>query len=300
MKTMLITLMVLPIGLELPGFYNLSNSSDISTSEYTKKIRRAGIFGELELSFKDMIYLTLTGRNDWSTTLPKDNNSFFYPSASLGWVFTELDFLKGNRIMPFGKIRFSVAQIANDPGVYQTQTYYSRASVWDYYTWGLNFPLLGQAGFTLNQTLGNLELEPEETTSWEVGVDLKFFNNRLAIDFTYFNNYSDGLLLPVGLSGSSGYYFINMNAAGMSSKGIEAILSAKPLQGSNWNWDMLFNFTRIKNIVEKIPHDQTEFNMAWSDPWLVAKEGYPYQSFFGYDWYRDDHGNILIDDDPES
>jgi len=290
----------LALGLELPGFYHLSNSSDISTTEFSGQIRRAGIFGELELSYNSMIYLTLSGRNDWSTTLPEQNNSFFYPSASLGWIFTDLAFLKGNKILPYGKIRFSVAQIANDPGPYNTLTGYNRASVEDRFTYGLIFPLLGYTGFSLSNNLGNPELEPEKTNSWEVGIDLKFLSNRLAIDFTYFNNYSDGLLLPVGLSGASGYYYMDMNAAGMSSKGIEAVVYAKPLQNSNWTWDCFFNFTRIKNIVEKMPDDIDIFELSFGDPSVAAKEGYPYQSFFGFDWYRDDNGNVLIDDDPES
>ncbi len=291
----------LAIGLELPGFYNLSNSSDIFSSEYSMCIRRAGIFGDFQLSYNKMIYLSLTGRNDWSTTLPEDNNSFFYPSASMGWIFTELNFLKGNKVLPYGKIRFSVAQIANDPGPYQTASNYHRTHVSDFNTFiGLSFPLLGKTGFTLSRTLGNPELEPEKTTSWEIGADLKFFNNRISVDFTYFNNYSDGLLLPVGLSGTTGYWWINMNAAGMSSKGIEAVVYGRPVQNSDWTWDFFFNFTRYKNIVEKMPDDVDILALGWSDPWVVAKEGYPYQSFFGYDWYRDENNNVLIDDDPGS
>jgi len=289
------------LGLELPGFYHLSNSSDITTSESSSQVRHAGMFGDLELSYNQMVYLSLTGRNDWSTTLPKDNNSFFYPSASIGWVFTGLNFLKDNKILPYGKLRFSLAQIANDPGPYQTFTGYYRPWIWDYYSWvGLNFPLLGETGFTLSNTLGNPELEPELTTSWEMGVDLKFLDNRLAVDFTYFNNYSDGLLLPVQLSGASGFYQVNMNAAGMSTKGIEAIIYGNPIRKTNWHWDFTFNFTRYKNMVEHIPDNMESLGLGWRDPWLVAKEGYPYQSFFGYDWYRDENGKILIDDDAES
>jgi TonB-linked SusC/RagA family outer membrane protein len=291
-------------GLELPGFYDLSNSADVKTSEYGYQIRRAAIYGDLEVSYNQMVYLTLTGRNDWSTTLPKNNNSFFYPSASIGFIFTELDFLKDNKILPFGKLRFSVARIANDPLQHQTITTYNRADIWVFYTkgWnGLSFPLLGETGFTLSNTQGNPELEPELTTSWEIGADLKFLKNRLGVDFTYFNNYSDGLLLPVRMSGASGFYQINMNAAGMSTKGMEAVLYGNPIHNSNWHWDLTFNFTRYKNRVEKIPENMDGLVLgAWGDPWVVAKEGYPYQSFFGYDWYRDENGNVLIDDDPES
>jgi len=288
-------------GLELPGFYNLSNSSDVETSEYSYRIRRAAIYGDFELSYKQMVYLTLTGRNDWSTTLPNDNNSFFYPSASIGWIFTGLNFLKANKILPYGKLRFSVSRVANDPLQYQTATGYDRAHIWE--TWsnaGLVYPLLGKTGFTLSNMLGNPELEPELTTSWEMGIDLKFINNRIAVDFTYFNNYSDGLLIPLDLSGATGFWGINMNAAEMSTKGTEVILFGNPVRKNNWHWDFTFNFTRYKNRVEKIPESMEALGLAWGDPWLVAKEGYPYQSFFGYDWYRDVYGNVLIDDNPGS
>ena len=101
----------------------------LTTGQFSGQLRRAGIFGEFELSYNKMIYLTITGRNDWSTTLPEKNNSFFYPSASLGWIFTELNVLKGNKILPFGKIRFSVAQVANDPKWYKTNTGYTQTKV---------------------------------------------------------------------------------------------------------------------------------------------------------------------------
>ena len=287
------------LGLELPGFYDLSNSNDVSTSEYSYQIRRAGIYGDLEISYDQMVYLTLTGRNDWSTTLPEKNNSFFYPSASIGWIFTELNFLKGNKVLPYGKLRFSIARVANDPLQYQTVTGYERAEIYNYPSYSsLTFPLLGKTGFTLSNTLGNPDLEPEQTTSWEVGIDMKFIKNRISIDFTYFSNYSDGLLMPVGLSGASGYYEINMNAAEMSTKGIEAVLYGNPIQNTDWHWDFTFNFTRYKNRVEKILANMDAFRLAFGNPWVMAKEGYPYQSFFGYDWYRDENGNVLIDDDP--
>jgi len=289
------------MGLELPGYYNLNNSGDVETREYSYRIRRAGIYGDFLLSYKQMVYLTLTDRNDWSTTLPQSNNSFFYPSASVGWIFTELKPLKGNKILPYGKLRFSVARVANDPLQYQTTTGYDRAYIFE--AWGsagLSFPLLGQAGFSLSNELGNPELEPELTTSWETGIDLKFLDNRIGVDFTYFNNYSDGLLIPLELSGSTGYWGVNMNAAAMSTKGIEVILYGNPIRNNNWHWDFTFNFTRYKNRVEKIPEDMEALSLAFGDPWVVAKEGYPYQSFFGYDWYRDDNGNVLIDDDPGS
>ena len=288
-------------GIILPGFYNLSNSDDVSTSEYSYKIRRAGIYGDLELAYNQMLFLTLTGRNDWSTTLPEDNNSFFYPSASIGWIFTELSFLKDNKIFPYGKLRFSIARVANDPLQYLTVTGYDRTYIWESWSQaGLDFPLLGKTGFSLSDVLGNPELEPEVTTSWEVGIDLKFLNNRIAVDFTYVNNYSDGLLLPVDLSGASGYSRVTMNAAGMSTKGIELVLYGNPVRTSNWNWEFTFNFTRYKNRVEKIPETMEGLALAWGDPWVAAKEGYPYQSFFGYDWYRDENGNVLIEDDMES
>ena len=288
-------------GLEVPGFYNLNNTASISAGEYTTRIRRAALFGLLEVAYRRMMYVTLTGRNEWSTTLPPGNNSFFYPSASVSWVFTELKPLQDSRVLPFGKLRFSVARIANDALPYLTSTGYASYAIRNAYTsTGLSFPLLGKAGYTLANVMGSDDLKPETTTTWEAGTDMRWLNNRLAFDFTYFYQLSKDLLLNVQVSPATGYYSMYMNAASMTTRGIEAVLAATPVKTAAWKWISTFNFTRICNEVIELAPGVDKLALATTVGILGAAEGYPYQSFFGYDWRRDKDGNVIINDNPQS
>jgi hypothetical protein len=260
-----------------------------------------------------MLYFTLTGRNEWSTTLPQENNSFFYPSASISWVFTEMPGLRNLKAIPFGKLRFSIAGIANAPEMYRTSTYYEPGFIGDTWVYGLRFPMFGYTAFDISNTLGNAELKPEKTTTWEIGTDLRFINNRIALDFTYFNSYARDLLLNVPVAGSSGFLYMYTNAGEMSSQGIEAVLNMIPVQGKDWLWNTSFNFTRTRSVVKKLAPNidmivltGNDFITAFdafliiNDPVVGAREGDDYQSFYGYDWLRDDEGNIVINDDPAS
>ena len=288
-------------GLMVPGFYNISNSASISATEYTTHIRRAALYGILDLSWRNMIYATLTGRNEWSTTLPEASNSFFYPSASLSWVFTELKPLNQSKILPFGKLRFSYARIANDAQPYYTSTGYFQLPISAAYTTtGLVFPLLGKSGFTLYNVLGNANLKPEMTSTWEAGIDLRWVNNRIALDLTYFHQLSKDLLLSVPVSGATGYYAMYMNAGRMASEGIEAVLGLRPVSSMDWKWDAVFNFTKITNEVLELAPGVDAITLRGTVSYVGARTGYAYQSFFGYDWLRNEKGQVIINDDPSS
>jgi hypothetical protein len=288
-------------GLEIPGFYQLNNTSDLTATEQTTQIRRAAFFGILELEYRRILFLTFTGRNEWSTTLPASSNSFFYPSASVSWVFTELKPFLDNHILPFGKLRLSYAQVANDAEPYRTTTGYRSYSITDIFiTTGLTFPLLGNAGYSYNDIMGNDRLKPEKTSTWEAGADLRWMENRIALDFTWFHQLSEDLLLSVPVSATTGYYAMYMNAGSMSSQGIEAVLALRPVKTSAWQWDAVFNFTRITNKVEELAPGIDAVVLGGVGNYMVARTGFPYQSFFGYDWQRDEDGNIIINDNPSS
>ncbi len=159
----------------------------------------------------------------WSTTMPKSNLSSFYPSFSGGFVFTELPFLKDNKILPFGKFRVSYAITANIAGAYNTLSYYTQAGAADGWTSGLAFPLLGYAGYTVSGGLGNDKLKHEKQKTFEVGTDLRFIDNRFSIDFAYFINRNEDLLLDVPISATTGYTSLYQNAGTIESKGIELL-----------------------------------------------------------------------------
>ncbi len=285
-------------GLVVPEYYNLNNTATVSASEGTSKIRRAAIYGDLTLSWKSMVYLSVTGRNDWTTTLPQGKNSFFYPSVGAGWIFTQLPALKDNKILPYGKLRVSYAIVAKDASAYGTQTYYAAPAIADGWTTGLVFPYNGYNGYTWGPGLGNANLKPEKTNTFETGIDLKFIKNRVGLSYTYFNNQGKDLILTVPIASSSGYTNVLMNAASMTTKGHEITFDVVPIKTKDWEWTITVNWSLIKNNVDALaPGVPNLFLGGFEEPAIRAVVGQPYRTVYGLDWKRDASGNVLIGDD---
>ena len=285
--------------LEIPEFYQLSNSANNTVSSGIGNYRTMAVFGDVRLAFMNMLYLGVTGRNDWSTTMPEANLSAFYPSVSLGFIFTELEGLKDNSILSYGKLRASGAKTANIAGAYNTSNYYYKATAGDGWTNGVVFPYQGATGFAVGSGLGNPDLKHETMMSWEVGTELKFFRNRFGVDFTYFYNKNTDLLMSVPIAASSGFTSVYMNAASMDSKGIELTVDATVVNSGGFHWDLIANFTKFKNtILELAPGVDNLFLGGFTTPQIRAVAGAEYGSIFGEDWYRDENGNVLINDDP--
>ena len=287
------------IGLEIPEFYQLSNSSDNTTGVGRWGYRTMAVFGDLQLAYRDMLFLGATGRNDWSTTMPEANLSAFYPSVNLGFVFTELGALQGNSILSFGKVRGSWARTANIATPYNTTNYFYSAAAGDGWVSGVTFPYLGTTGFEVGGQLGNPDLRHETMNSWEIGADLRFLNNRLGVDVSYFNNLNSDLLLSVPIAESSGYNSSYLNAAEMESKGIEISANARIFDG-NFRWEILANFTKMTNTVLSLAEGvESIFLGGFTVPQTRAVAGNEYGSIYGNDWYRDpESGAILVNDDP--
>ncbi len=287
-------------GLEIPEFYQLSNTAVQTTGSWTSKWRTAAIFGDIKVDYKDMLFLNVTGRNDWSTTMPEENLSSFYPSASLGFVFTELGIFEDQSVLSFGKLRGSYAITANIAGAYNTLTYYTQAGTGDGWTSGNDFPFLGYSGFTLSNGMGNNNLKHENMASFEIGADLRFFENRLGLDVAYFNNQNTDLLLSVPIASETGFTSSYQNAASMESVGWEIMLSATPVRTGDFEWNILANWTKMENnVLELAPGVENIFLGGFTDPQIRAVAGQPYRSVYGFDWYRDDAGNTVINDDPD-
>ena len=286
-------------GLEIPKFYTLANSSDNQTGAYASLYRTSAFFADIQLAYMDMLFFGATGRNDWATTMPEENLSAFYPSASLGFVFTELGALKGNSVISFGKLRGSWAKTANIAEPYNTKTIYELAESRDGWTNGVSFPYQGYTGFDLSYGLGNPDLRHETMASFEIGADLRFMNNRLGVDFSYFQNTNTDLLLDVPIAESSGYGSVYMNAAEMESKGIEVSANATVIQG-DFNWDIFANFTKMTNTVISLAEGVESIALGgFTVPQTRAVAGREYGSIYGNDWYRDPETNaILVNDDP--
>ncbi|MGD0341336.1 MAG: SusC/RagA family TonB-linked outer membrane protein [Bacteroidales bacterium] len=286
-------------GISVPDFYNLSNSSSVNTYEYNYEKRTAAFFGDLGISYKSMIYINGTGREEWSTTMPVNANKFFYPSVSAGFVFTELPFLKDNKILSFGKLRSSLAIVANDAGAYNTTTNYYQAGAGDGWTQGVTFPFLGKSGFTYGDQMGNNLLKPEKMKSFEVGTELRFFMNRLSLDVAYFNNQNSDLLLSVPVAPSTGFSTKYTNAGTMKTTGVDLLFNAAIIKTSSFKWDISVNFSNPRSIVTRLaPGVESIFLGGFNDPQIRAVAGQPYRSIYGIKLLRDPvSGKLIINDD---
>ena len=291
-------------GLEIPDFYQLNNTSTNTTSSSENQYRTMAVFADLQLGYKNMLFLGLTGRNDWSTTMPEANDSAFYPSASLGFIFTELEAFDDIDFLSFGKLRASAARTANIAQPYNTSNYFYGASTGDGWTTddngvSVNFPYQGETGFQVGTGLGNPDLKHETQDSWEVGADFRLFQNKLGIDFTYFENKNSDLLMSVPIASSTGFTSVFLNAASMESKGIEISINATPVKTENFKWDITANYTQFTNIVTGLAEGvDNVFLGGFTVPQVRAVVGQEYRSIFGIDWYRDAAGKVLINDDP--
>lgn len=288
-------------GFVIPDFYHMSNTSSQIIRESTQKYRTAAFYADLEFSYRNMLFLGLTGRNEWSTTLPKANNSFFFPSASIGFIFTELAGLKDNTILSYGKVRASYAQIANHATPYNTQNTFTSASISDGWATGGSFPFNGIAGFSPTNVLANATIKPESLLSREVGLELKFFKNRFSFDFTYYNNQNRDLLISVPVAGSTGYVAKYMNAATMENKGIEIMANVVPVKTNDFSWALTVNFTQNKNKVLSLAPGVTDISLGgFTGSTINVVAGEAYGSMFSTGFYKDEQGNVIINDDPAS
>jgi len=283
------------LGLVIPSYYDLNNTTSIAAQEVTNNRRGAALYGDVTLGWKHMLYLTATARNDWSTTLPDGANSFFYPSIGAGWIFTELPGLKDNKIMPYGKIRISYAITAKDAPVYSTLTPYVSPSILDGWTTGLTWPYNGTNGYLNSSVLGNNLLKPEKTGNFETGVDLKFFQNRIGLSYTFFDNKTTDDILQVPIAATTGYTSVWLNAGSIETKGHEVTLDIVPIKSKNWTWDITANFSKIDNKVLSLASGVNRlFLGGFTGSEIDAVVGHPYRTIYGYDWKRDGNGNVLI------
>ena len=236
-------------NLLVSGFPNSSIGSVFSngTGEETSLRRLLGYYGSLDLSYNNYLFLTLTGRTDQSSTLPKNNNTFFYPSASASFILT--DALKINSdILSYVKLKGAAAEVGKDTDPYNLATIYSVGNFGNNVA-NLNFPFNGAGGFSLGDTQGNPNLKPEFTRSYEGGVVLGFLKNRITFDATYFFQTSRDQILQLTTPASTGFRQRITNAGRLDSKGIEALLTVTPVSSPNFKWDISANFTRIRTEV---------------------------------------------------
>lgn len=286
-------------GLVVPGWYNLANSNGpLNLIEDTwSKRRLVGVYGDLNIAYRDIVYLNATARNDWSSTLPKKNNSFFYPSISGSFVFSELfdPNSKINRIINYGKVRANWARVGNDTEPYQLLTTFAAANIEGGFG-STKFPFGDVSALMSRGTIGNLDLKPEITTSFEVGTELGFLNNRLIADFSYYKNSSKDQILAIEIPNSTGYSFSLVNAGKIENHGVELALRGTPIKTADFTWELYGTYTKNDSkVIELLPGvDQVSLG-GFSGMNASAAVGRPYGEFYGVRDARDEQGRVIID-----
>jgi TonB-linked SusC/RagA family outer membrane protein len=275
---------------------DITHTKDQVISRSSGKIQTIGVFGELTNSYKNMLFVTLTGRNDWNSKLAAPRGyafnkiNFFYPSVSSSFVFSELM----NDKSFFGKLKASYAQTANVPaGAYATSTLYNKTEA--------NF--FGNSAYYLNTTLGNSEIKPEKVSQWEVGTELGFMRNKIVLEGAYYEKKSENQIIEAPVSQASGFTRRLMNLGEIQNKGFEITLKLNDIfKTDDVRFSTEFNFTRNRNKVIKVS-DQGQDNVQLDTAYyndaaeFIAKVGQPIGAIYGYDYLRNAQGTIIVDPD---
>ncbi len=281
-------------GLTIPGFYQLSNTSNQPTSFENESHRRLlGVYAQATIGYKRYLYLTLTGRNDWSSTLPKGKNDYFYPGASLAYNIIESLGLQNSSVSS-AKLRASYGKTGSDTDPYRILNAITATNV--ALGFGNNsFPFNGVPGFTISNQLNNGNLKPETQTELELGAEASFFKNRLGFDFTYYSRVKKDQILPVSTSPSSGYTTAVLNFGRVRNRGIEFSLHGTPIRSKDVTWDVNYNFTRNRNLVLELPNglNKVVLNSAY-DAQLAAIAGQPLGVFLAPQAVYDPQGHIVV------
>ena len=272
-------------ALTAPGIYTIDNASVAAIAgdyERNKKVR--SVYGSASLNYMGYFNVDVTGRNDWSSTLPEDNRSYFYPSVSSAFVFTDAFGMQSD-LLSSGKIRASWTRVGNDTGPYQLSSVYNAQTVFG------SVPM-----FSLPNGLPNTTLKPEETTAYEFGADLGFLNERVGFVATYYSSITRNQILGVQISATSGYTSQILNAGEVKNWGYELLLRTTPILTDNFQWDMMVNWSKNNSEVMDLYGDLETLVLGsyWSMN-IEARKGEPYGVFFGNGYLMDDDGNWMLD-----
>ncbi|MEO0898422.1 MAG: SusC/RagA family TonB-linked outer membrane protein [Bacteroidota bacterium] len=248
--------------LAVPGIYSFNNSNiPLLQNSFNSKRRINSLYASASIGFNSAIYLDLTGRNDWASTLPEANNSYFYPSASLSVIASELFDMPED--ITFAKLRVGYGQVGNDTDPYSLQPYFQFLST----------PYGNQLLGTEGNVLPNPNLRPELLTTFEVGADLRFFKNRLNLDVTYYQNTATDQIISIPVSQTSGFGSKFINAGEIQSTGIEALVTIVPVKTKRFTWEASLNFTRARSKVISLTDDLSTYEISNNYLSVQAREG---------------------------
>ena len=266
----------------VPNVESINNYNVYTTTTNPSKKNIIGLFGDLSVSYDNTVFLSVTGRNDWSSTLPAANRSFFYPSTSLSYVFTETLGLQDNPIFNFGKLRASYAQVGKDADPYQIGEYYSTIQAFN-----------GVSGIRRDIKIGSEGLRPERTKGLEFGGEFKFFKNKITLDANYAILNSIDQIVPVPISYASGYDIFVTNAGEIRNNSLEFLLNANIIDSKDFKWDINANWSRTKGRVLSMPPGVNEIQFNPESPWVkqIIKTGGRPGDWYGWPYTRVTDGN---------
>jgi len=287
------------VDLLIPELFSPANAAQaIPARDYSERTL-FGIYASAEVGYKNWATLTLTGRNDTSSTLPEDNNSYFYPSASLAFVFTDAFNISGD-VLSFGKFRASWAQVGNDTTPYLLDFNFNPVTTaTGQYSLNNNFPFNGALAYTASNTIPPSDLVPEQQTSYEFGLDLKFFNGRLNLDAAYFNNKNENQILNIPIPESTGFAFRTTNVGRVDQTGFEISLDALAVQSKNGDfaWNTAINYSKVDSEVISLTEglERVVIASAFNSVQVVAVPGEEFQ-LYAIPFLRDEEtGRPIID-----
>lgn len=285
-------------SLDIPEWFNLQNTGGTPLVEGILERRRLnGLFGMAELEWRERAYLTLTARNDWSSTLPCENRSFFYPGVTGAIIFSEWFHPGWRKVIPFAKLRLAWGKTGKDASPYLINPYYHQASA-GVGNGEVRFPLNGVNAFSWGDRLGSSRLQPEMTREYEFGLNMIFFENRFSFDFTYYNRMSDKQIYTIEMDPASGYTSRTTNLGEISNKGIELSVHVMPIKKKHFSWDLGWNFTKNSNRVVSLPSELGNEVQLGSysvgSTVMYAIVGQPIGTYKTTVPLRDPQGNIVV------
>lgn len=270
------------LDLTVPELFDPGNADVNNVIKDFSKRRIFGVFGDITFNYKNWLILNATGRNDFSSTLPANNNSFFYPSLSLSWVFSDALNLK-SEVFSFGKLRGSWANVGGDTGAYLLDFNFNPdTDFFGQFGTGGTFPFDGQLAFNSNGFITNPNLKPSNQENYEVGIELGFFKSRLNINATYYSNLTEDDIVFVPTPQTSGFASFLTNVGGVSNKGFEIDVNAMILKTDDFSWEMVANFSKNETIVEDLaglPGEALNLETEFNGIAVRAVEGKPFQLF---------------------
>jgi TonB-linked SusC/RagA family outer membrane protein len=271
--------------LQVRGSDNITSTLIYQPFGTTSKRRLIGVYGDLQLNFRDFAFLGLTGRNDYSSTFGANNRSYFYPGASASVVLSDaLPMLKESGKINLVKLRAAVAQVGREAPEYVTDSYFTTSNNVPLDGFGpqLTFPFRGQLGQSFDNIAGAPNLGPEFTSSYEGGVDLSFFGGRVALEATYYEQKSSDIIFPVPVAAASGFPFAYQNVGKSEAKGVEFMLSTVPLKLGDFTYSNSFNYSRVRNKVLELAPGVTQITLGgFVTPSTRLIAGQPYGVIFG-------------------